>query len=81
MLAMIQEQEVSDYERGAGIGQGGQACVYKYTYPPTNEIFAVKVLKLRPTNPSDRRMSQKDKEWAVREVLVTSGSNHVRFSQ
>ena len=75
---MIAEQELSDYERGALLGQGGQACVYKYTYPRTNETFAVKILKLRCVKPMDRRPNGKERDWVVREILVTSGTNHVR---
>ena len=75
---MIQEPNLSDYERGGLLGRGGQATVYRYSYPQTNELFAVKVLKLACMSTDDRPLTAKDKEWCLREVLMTSETNHVR---
>ena len=75
---MIQEQNLSDYERGTRLRHGGQASVYKYNYPQTNEVFAVKILKLVRTSVDDRQITAEEKKWIPQEVVVTSGTNHVR---
>lgn len=75
---MIQEEQLSDYQRGTCLGHGGQAVVYKYQYPQTNEFYAVKILRTNCLSVDDPDLSPKEKEWVSREVMVTSGTAHVR---
>ena len=69
-----QESQLSNYEQGKPIGMGGQAVVYGYVYPQSNELYAVKVLRWEGK-------SAKGRELMNREVLCAKDDQktaHVR---
>lgn len=89
-MSLLREEKLSDYTRSSVvIGKGGQARVYRYIYPPTNEVFAVKILSSKifgqddwsdQEDRSDHGDTSDNSKGAVhrlREAFMTLKSDHV----
>ena len=70
---------LSDYET-IPIARGGQATVYFYSCPRSDQTFAVKVSrKATPDRLENRIGSKRKPEWQLREVNVIQDTDHVRL--